>query len=130
MFNKLASFCGRPNLEGLNLPFGSAKKDLSISEPALPVSAIILLFNLINSLFPIVPLSNFLNKSFVDFDNFASPGIGFLTIFVLLINLTSLSACAETAVTSVPAIPTCFLKDSDNFFTVPPILISIVFPLI
>ena len=126
--DKLASFCATPNLEGLNLPFGSAKKDLSRSDPALPVSILILWSNFINSFFPILPASNFFNRLFVVLDNFASPGIGFLTILVLFVNLTSLSACAETGVTLLPASLTCSFNGIANFFTGPPILIFIVLP--
>jgi len=90
--NKDASSVCNFNLEGLNLPFGSAKKDLSNNEPSPPVSIIIFLFNFIKSFFFIVPLSNLDNNFFVDVVNFASPGIGFLITLFVFIKLISLSA--------------------------------------
>ena len=100
--NEASSACNF-NLEGLNLPLGSAKNERSNNEPSPPVSSIILLFSFIKSFLFMVASSNLANNFFVYLDNFASPGIGFRITLLLLRKLIILSPCAETAVTSFPA---------------------------
>ena len=106
--NKLASFScpNRKNLF-LTIPSGSAKKLLS-NNPFF-ASFLTKKSNLINSSALIVPLSNFFNRLLVNFDNLSSPGIGFLIIFLVLMNPTSLLAWAEVAVTRLPANSNCFV---------------------
>ena len=68
--NNEASFGAFPNLDGLNLPLGSAKNDLSNNDS--PISSLIFLSKIVNSFGLIFPLSNFLRRDFVlDFNNFS-----------------------------------------------------------
>lgn len=113
-----------PNLEGLNLPLGSAKKLLS-SKGTLFCSNV-------NSFLLIVLSSNFFSSLLIAGEKVASLGIGFLTVLCFFSICKKFCAgiglaCALTAVTLFPASLDCLLNGSCICLTVPPAL-NIVLP--